>query len=228
MTLAALNNRWQLLAGKIDALTTRERVVVMVLSLAVIYMVWDFVIFNPLAVAKAKVDKDLTVVEQKINSMKQEEQAILIAVNADPDRELKQQVSLLENQITDLDQALAKLSLGLVPVNQLTEILYNVLQSTGQLQLQSLQTLPVEEIALRSETISEETNAVAGAGVFKHRVLLTVKGDYRQLLIYLRYLEQMDWRFYWDELRFIEDQYPNALIELKVYTLSTDEGLFGV
>ncbi len=232
MNNSPLLTYWRRYQEKVDALKTRERVLVLLMAFAVIYMVWDFLIFNPLAEAKSSIDKEVTAVEQKIGAMQTEEKAILSAVNADPDRDVKQRIVLLEQQLNQLNTTLEELSLGLVPVEKLTSILRDVLQSTGGLQLQSLRTLPVEAVALSSpasaDDIADGEDEIATTGVYRHRVTLTVKGDFRELIDYLRALEAMHWRFYWDELLFEEDHYPDALIQLHVYTLSTDEGLFGV
>jgi MSHA biogenesis protein MshJ len=221
---------WRQWQEKVDALKARERALVLLTALAVIYMIWDLLIFNPLAVANASVGKQVLAVEQKVNAMEQEEKAILSAVNADPDKDIKEQFSLLQQQLDELNTSLAELSLGLVPVEELSAILHDVLQRTGKLQLQNLRTLPVEEVALTANKQSSADNQdpQIGAGVYKHRVALTVKGDFRELMTYLNALEKMNWRFYWEELNFVEDNYPDAMITLHVYTLSTDEGLFGV
>jgi MSHA biogenesis protein MshJ len=41
-------------------------------------------------------------------------------------------------------------------------------------------------------------------------------------------LERLPWRFYWQDLNYSVDHYPNAEVILRVYTLSSEEGLFGV
>ena len=234
MSDSPLIKTWHHYREKVDGLKVRERVAVLLMALAVVYMLWDFVIFNPLATAKGKVDRQVAEAEQKIGAMASEEKAILAAVNADPDRDIKQHIATVEQQLDSLNKSLAELSVGLIPVEKLASILHDVLESTGKLQLQSLRTLPVEEVALaRPETAAYEISEddyteEQHPGVYKHRVALTVKGNFRDLLVYLRTLENMHWRFYWDELHFNEANYPNAVITLHVYTLSTDEGLFGV
>jgi len=223
-----LKKRWLEWQLKIDGLKMRERALVLFTALAVVYLLWDMIVFSPLAEANASLNKQVSAVEKKIHAMEQEQQAILLAVNADPDRDLKQRIDDLSQQLSELDHSLAELSLGLVPVDQLAKILHDVLLNTDELELQHLRTLPVEEIFLSSSPSPDDGAVGDGTGVYKHRVAVTVKGGFHQLMAYLTRLEQMNWRFYWDELQFVKDRYPNAVIELRVYTLSTDEGLFGV
>lgn len=219
-----MKERWQAQLSKIDELSLRERGLVLLSVLAVSYLLWDFLVFSPVADAKAHVDVDIAAVEQRLDAMRQEESVLRQTLNADPDRGLKKQLTELQERTVVLDANLSELSVGLVPVNKLATILQDVLAQAGSLQLETLQTLPPEELRLTVKTDADAANA----GVYKHAVAITVKGSYFQLLNYLKTLEAMNWRFYWDELHYEQDQYPSGLFEIKVYTLSTDEGLFGV
>lgn len=228
MSDSPLKQRWQDIQAKVDKLSMRERVLVLLGVIAIVYMIWDVVLFSPIADAKQKVDRDVAAMQQKIDALEDEEKTLLLALSADPDRELKQVRDQLQLQVQELDRELSELSAGLIPVEQLAAILQEVLTQTGVLKLQLLQTLPVEELQITAVNETTENSYNASAGVYKHTVALTVKGQYFQLLEYLKKLEAMNWRFYWDELRFERDEYPNGIIYLKVYTLSTDEGLLGV
>jgi MSHA biogenesis protein MshJ len=219
-----VNQRWQTLQGKVDALTVRERALVLLSALAIIYLLWEFVLYQPLAQSKSAVNTELMAVQQKIAAMEQEELIFIQTLHLDPDRELKIEVQDLQNRMAVLDSNLADLSVGLVPADKLAVILQDVLARTESLQLQSLQTLPVERLELNVKTGADG----GSAGVYKHSVAITVKGSYFQLLEYLKKLETLTWRFYWDELRYQQESYPNGLFEIRVYTLSTDKGLFGV
>lgn len=229
MSESPLLQRWQEIQQKIDKLSFRERGLVLLSALALVYMVWDLVIFSPISDAKQKVDREIATIEQKSNALLKEEQTLLSALSSDPDRELKQLRDELKNQVDELDQELGELANGLIPVEQLASILQEVLTGTGVLKLQELQTLPVEELQITALNDAEEDGEFSvRAGVYKHTVALTVKGQYLQLVDYLKKLEAMSWRFYWDELHFEREDYPTGIIYLRVYTLSTDEGLLGV
>jgi len=65
-------------------------------------------------------------------------------------------------------------------------------------------------------------------GVYKHSTSLKIKGGYFQVLEYVRRLENLTWRFYWDRMSYSVSTYPQAEIEIRVYTLSAEEGLLGV
>lgn len=55
---------------------------------------------------------------------------------------------------------------------------------------------------------------------YKHRFLLEFQGDYLSALNYLRALEALPWRLYWDSVTIESAGYPRAHITLKVHTIS--------
>lgn len=219
-----MRERWQAQLDKVDSLSLRERALVLLSALTLSYLLWDVVIYSPLAEAKAVVQGQIAASEQRIDVMRQEEAVLQQTLKADPDQQLKRELKELDGRMAVLDASLSELSVGLVPANKLSTILREVLGQTGSLQLHKLQTLPVEELKLSVKSGSDATSA----GVYKHVVAITLNGSYFQVLNYLKTLEDMNWRFYWDELRYERDRYPSGLFEIRVYTLSTDEGLFGV
>jgi len=65
-------------------------------------------------------------------------------------------------------------------------------------------------------------------GVYKHSVRITLKGQYFFVVDYLKRLESLSWRFYWEFIDYEVEVYPTATVTLEVYTLSTDKGAWGV
>jgi MSHA biogenesis protein MshJ len=110
-----------------------------------------------------------------------------------------------------------------------------MLKKIGELELVSIQTLPASELQLlnpQSETVTSATSTGAAemqdTGVYKHMVVVRIAGGYFELVELLTSLESLSWKFYWEALDYQVDAYPQAEIELKVFTLSSEEGLLGV
>ena len=230
-----MKQRWLELSKKVNGLTLRERGLVILTTIALTYLVWDFLVLGPILSSRESLQKEFAAVTQKNTAMLQEEKALLATLSLDPDRDLKLQVNNLEVRIAQLDEELAEMAVGLIPVEQLPIILQEVLSSTSRLTLVRLQTLPVETIRLiGGESMSDitpvgyPTSNNDSGNVYKHRVKIELSGSYVELKSYLQKLESLSWRFYWDELKFDLQSYPMAKITIDVYTLSTDEGLFGV
>ncbi len=220
--------RWHSLQVKIDSLSTRERGLVFLSIVAVLYLLWELIVFAPVGDGAEATNKQLLSVISNIEEMRREERMLLVTRGGDPDRALRQELAELNGQLSALDTSLADLQAGLVPVEKLTSILQELLSQADSLELVSMTTLPAEELVISGTT---EANVAEKAGIYKHSVSVTVSGRYFQVMKYLQTLESMPWRIYWDELHFDKDQqeqYPEGIYTLKVYTLSTDEGLLGV
>lgn len=214
--------RWQLIAQRFNALSLRERGLVLVAGMTIVYLLWNGAVAAPLGDSRQKLMEQQQLLTQSISTLALEEAAHLQTVAGDMEQALRHERDHLKSQLQGLDAELAELSLGLVSVHQLASVLEEVLVRADRLQLRRLQTLPVEPLTLSTSGQSE------GADVYKHSVLLAVKGSYFDVLDYLKTLESLGWRFYWEELRFKQEQYPQGRFELRVFTLSTDEGLLGV
>ena len=210
---------------KFENLQTRERVLVLVVFLALIYMLWSLAFGSKINSENRQLQRLVSELKVKLDAQNLEIQSLRTLTAQDPDRILRQELAQLVTDIEKVDQSLAAMSVGLVPAKELPLILEKVLLQTGKLALVSLQTLPIEELQLSIPV--ENAASTPATGVYRHSVLLTLRGAYFSLNDYLLALEQLPWRFYWDSLDYHVGAYPQADITLKVYTLSTERGVIG-
>lgn len=89
-------------------------------------------------------------------------------------------------------------------------------------------TVPQADVLSGDELKREQALARKRPQVFKHAVELEFQGDYRSTLRYLKNLENLPWRFYWDGVSYEVIKYPKASITINIYTLSLDKGWMGV
>lgn len=212
---------------KIDSYSLRERVLLLLGALAVLVGIWQLAIELPQERQRALLMAEL----ERVHSA-QSAQATQIATlsgtlngtlgqaASDP---LRAEHAALQARLAELDDELAGLTHGLVSAEQLPRILQDVLLSTTRLRLVRVQTLPVKELPLTGSDVQDGTT-----GVYRHSVALQVSGTYFEVLDFLQTLEGLPWRFYWDRLDYRLQTYPRGLIDIRVYTLSTEEGLLGV
>jgi MSHA biogenesis protein MshJ len=212
---------------RIDARIMRERVLIFLTLLAIIFMLWNF--------AQSPFDKKMQETRTQLDSLAAQRAALQTQISSttqlllnNPNKEKNEQIEQLEDDIRRLENQLLGVSQNLVKADQLPLALQEVLQKTDQVTLLEVKTLPAQElqlVAVDGSTAGAEEN---NAGVFQHVVELRVKGSFNQVVQLLVSLERLSWRFYWQSLDYTVEQYPNAEIKLRVYTLSSEEGLFGV
>lgn len=220
------------LQEKIDARIIRERVLIFLSALAVIFLMWSFVAQNSL-------DKKIKDTDSKLAALAAERTLLQTQVAAatqnlmnDPDKPKKAQIEQLKTDIAVISTQLQDVSQNLIKADQLGLVLQEVLQKTTALSLLEVNTLPVRELQL-SQVISDgadnpQKTEADNVGVYEHAVELRVAGSFMQVTRFLESLEQLPWRFYWQSLDYKVTLYPSAEITLRVYTLSSEEGLLGV
>jgi len=236
-------NSWKL---RYELLSQRERLLIVSTLVAVIYIAFTFLVFGSLDSTQSTREQELKTLEQQKIQFDAELKLFSSLLNTDPDKAKKQQIRTLKAQMLQIEGSLNRLSVGLIPADELPILLKKVLQQTKTLRLQSIQTLPVSELSLQGEVIepeavddpssdlsefqyddAAESNKVETAGVFKHAVVMQLSGGFFETKQFIEALEALPWRLYWDSLEYSVSQYPSAIITLQVYTLSTDEGAFG-
>lgn len=212
---------------RIDARVMRERVLILLTLLASVFMLWNF--------AQSPFDKKIQDTRAQIETLATQRAALQTQITAatqgllnDPNKIKNEQIEQLEEDIRRLENQLQNVSQNLIKAEQLPLALQEVLQKTDQLTLLEVNTLPAQELQFVASDGSAVTDTDNNAGVFQHVVELRVKGSFAQVIKLLVSLETLPWRFYWQNFDYKVEQYPNAEIKLRVYTLSSEEGLFGV
>ena len=222
---------WKIVAEKIDARVLRERVLIGAALIVLIYLFWQLMVASPLEKRELLLKNELATINSEQQQTELQISTLKMAAASELYQVKKVEIAKLEQQILAADERLKGLSQGLISVDQLPKVLEDMLLQSAQLRLLKVQTLPATELQLNT-TITEPDGktslALKGTGVFKHGVVLELAGGYQELLALLSAIEALQWRFYWESLDYEVLQYPNAHIELRVFTLSSEEGLLGV
>lgn len=218
------------LQEKIDARVVRERAMIFLTALAVVFMLWNFVIQASFDKKTLDVRSQLDAIATQRTAMQTQIAAATQSLSIDPNKSKKEQIEQLQKDISDIDSKFQSVSQNLIKADQLPQALQEVLQKTQQLTLLEVKTLPAKELQLAGAGENQATPVTEDnkAGVYQHVVELRVSGSFSQVLQLLIALEHLPWRFYWQSLDYSVEHYPNAEVTLRVYTLSSEEGLFGV
>lgn len=231
-----MKSYWTKLAGRIDGMSLRERVLVFFMALALVVALVDSSLIDPLRKKQAAVARQIQDNQAKTAAIHMQIQSLLQTGGNDPDLANRERQKRLQQEIAASDDALRGLQKGLVPPDRMAALLGDILRRDGQLQLVSLKTLPASSI-LEIEVIKEkadaspEAAAKTGAGglppgtpmVYKHGVELVVRGSYAELLAYLARLETLSWQMFWGNADLRVEEFPRSTLTLTLYTLSLDK-----
>lgn len=221
-------------AAKYEALSSRERMLVLAVVVFVLYYLVTLLMWDGLIKTANSQEDTYTKLQQQNQQLSTQLQLFTGLSSSDPDKAKKQQVAALKSELEQLDQSLSNLSVGLIPADQLPLMLQDVLKGAQNLTLTKIETLPISELSLRGNTLERKERAFdaaqpaadEAAGVFKHSVVIDIKGRYFDVKRYVEALENLSWRLYWERLSYSVSDYPTAEARIQVYTLSTEEGVF--
>lgn len=230
-----MKEKWSLLKSRFESFEMRERLLIVGAVVALVYLLWDFLLLQPMGKEMQIIVARERVARQAIQTTEAEITVLQNIATKDPNIALRGEIEELRSKIASLDEQLDTLAVGLVPAQQLPKVMHNVLSKSGKLTIERLATLPPQEMALSAGVKAETPAAEAPADpvepvqqdvkIYKHSVVLNLTGDFAAVVQYLRELERSDWRFYWESLSYKVTSYPNAKIRIRVFTLSSQRGV---
>lgn len=227
------------LIKNIDGRTQSERLVVLVMSIGVLFLVYLTIAFDPIRAGVARVEGQIRSVQGQIASQQATHAEMEAASLDDPSRFANERMQVVERELQQLDGEISSLAGDLITPNQMTEILGTVLGEFPGLELVSFSNTVAEPLragisassilAAAESTLFGGGNDSEGDGqVYAHGIQLEFQGDFLTTLKYLLFLENIGGSFFWDSLTFERLEWPIAAIRLEIHTLSTDEGFIGV
>jgi len=207
------------LQEKFEALTNREKIILVFAVLAGIWFGWDYLFYQP-------TQKKHQALQQKLTSLKQQatdQQLALIKLensrNIDPNLNNRNKLTALKAEHSRL-QELMMHDKSLVPPQLMAIALSDILNRNNQLSLIKLDTLPATAL---TESKQSQPNKI-----YKHGLSITFSGSYLDTLNYLKALESLPWHFIWESIDYQVIDYPTAETTIRVYTLSFKESWLGV
>ena len=217
-------NRIEELMQRFDALTLRERVLVFGATVALVFVVWQFFMMDPLADREQAARRELGAVEERIKSINRALAATAARIDDPARTDARAQAERLRLQMDGLNAELEGYLENLIAPEDMAEVLEDVLVRQGRLRLVSMRNLPVEPLAEREDPEMSGDDV----GLYKHGLEITLEGRYLDCLAYLDELEELPWRIYWEVFDLQSEQHPKNTILLRVHTLSLAEEWMGV
>ncbi len=203
---------------KIDALSVRERLLVLLTALVLIIALWHTLLMQPLQQKAARSRVELLALEQRIADANRslEEQILQLAGGGDDQRT---RIASLHRRIDEINETLGNHAAELIDPSEMAQVLEGVLKEQSRLTL-----LRIRNTTPDSLSSTEDPDAVT---FYRHGLEIEVEGTYAACLEYLSAIEALPWRFYWQVLELDVIDYPRNRIRIEVGTLSLDEEWIG-
>ena len=218
---------WEKIVGKVDGMSLRERVLIFAAFAFLLVALAQVLFLDPLLAEQKKLSTQVIQQQEKMKEIQAQMGALLQARKDDSASPLRQRLSQIRQQLAEGDVYLQSRRDRLVQPERMAELLEQMLNRNGQLQLISLQTIAaaplIEKTAKPEGAGAAHASAETDKQVFRHGVQITLRGSYLDLLQYLTMIEQLPTKMFWGMVKMNVVQYPSAELTLTLYTLSLDK-----
>ncbi len=237
---------WQ---QKIDALSQRERVLLLVSAVVVIVMMLQVLLLDPVLADRERVQKQQKELSQKIQQYSAEITVLEAQLQVGVDRQKIKQREQLQQQLDKLNEEIQQSVVAMIPPKLMATVLEQLLKESKGLKLISLENKPVVPVLAseladsnssshaelapnnrkkKRKTSEQENGKASRQALYNHSFVLQLHGDYQETVEFFERLSSLPWRFYWDDMTYKVEEYPTAIITLQVHTVSMSEEWIGV
>ncbi len=197
---------------RIDAMQLRERALLLCICLVGVYFLIETVALQPTLQQQERQKEAIIDWELQLDVLR-ERTGMLSEPPADESLDLRDQLADLEEQLRDQLGTLLKPS-------QAVEVLEQVLGQEHDLKLIEVEAVSRPLTGLEFEGQAE----LAISDIGRYELRLELEGSYLGTLRYLRALEALPWKFFWESVEYEVIEYPLARVTLEIYTLGLLKG----
>lgn len=222
------------LTQSIDRLSLRERLFLLAAGLFAIGGLWEAALAGPLAARERLANEKVTALQGRLVELDEALSAATAGVSEGVPDQLER-VRALRESVRLRDEEMRLFTSDLVDPTQMRRVLEDLLHRQDGLQLVSAVNRPARSVLEAEAEAGPEAGAAVQAAahsdapkLYRHSLVLTLRGSYLDCLRYLEAAERLPWHLYWSRLELKTDEYPVNEITIELTTLSLDEEWIGV
>lgn len=200
----------------------RERVLLTVTVLVVILFAgWELAVAPVIASNEQLRFRQVSLSDTRASL--QEQQGLLTErLASDPSQVLRDQLAARQQRLERLNKELADTTGRLIAPRAMVVLLREILAAQDNLELLGV------ELMAPVPVFDKETDNDREPLLFAHDAEIAIRGDYMDVVAYLKTLEAMDARLGWVLLEYDSSDYPDNEVRIRVRTLSLDRAWLGV
>ncbi len=208
-------DRLTTLAAWFEQRPSRERVVLAASALIAVLFLFETLWWAAKREQLQHSRTEIESLEDQKSLLSSEVAALEQRESLDPDSALRQQLDVVQEKIAGLDEELRGQTLQILTPEQMPGVLRDLIDATERLRIVGIRSEPPERLV---ESVDGNQTIL-----YRHGLVLELKGDYLALLDCVRALESLPWRFYWLGIDVDADGSEAADFRLHVYTVSLRE-----
>lgn len=217
------------LREKFEALSVRERALVLLALLAVLYQLADALLIGGKYVELQQLQAQNAQQRQTLSQVVRQVAEVTQSLRNDPNSPVRERNQRIRQRIEQKKDQLQALTDKLVAPQQMAVLLEQMLAQQEGLQLVSLNTREPRQLnSPPRKRDSMQAKDSSTFPVFVHSFALEFEGNYFATLEYLQSLESLGAKFNWNRVEYRVTEYPRSRVILELDTLSLSEDWIGV
>jgi MSHA biogenesis protein MshJ len=213
-----LKTRLQPWLDRVNALALRERVLLMSAAVAVMFLLVDSVGFEPTLLAQRTTEQRISQLHGRLETLEHNARQLNQHTAESSIASLRRRRDSLRNEREELDTHIRGRLGALVEPAQAAQMLEQLVDAHTDLELTAL------NASSKPLGDSPESTPDGSVALARYQVEMVVTGDYLAVLDYLKNLEHMPWKFFWQQVSFRSTGYPDGETRLRLYTLGPGHG----
>ena len=219
-----------------EKLSSREKNLVLPTVVIVILLIGYLLFIEPLLISnsvlleeQAKINEESSALDLRIEETKN-------TAIEDPNDALREKLDQLIKDEQDKQETINLSMRSIVAPKQMVSLLESVMTEDAKLKLISLKNTPQIAMNISGNGLSEMNQSSVNASdevveealFYKHVFEVELEATYGSALAYLKRLDNVQWPFFWQGLRYETTTYPKGILKIKIYTLSMSDEVLGV
>jgi MSHA biogenesis protein MshJ len=217
-----MSNQYAQYARKFDALSMRERALVVITSLVIITYLWWYLYAMQELENRNTLAQQNTVLESEIQMLDSTSGQISLRIREGVNKSKQQQLDLLKAELDRVKAQLQQKTLELIEPDDMFQLMQQMIFSESKLKLTGLKRKSVRP-AFESDSQDEQQPEI-----YRHVMQVSFQGSYQNILHYIRSLESLEWKLIWDKITLKLDEYPVINVEIEISTLSDSQHWVGL
>jgi MSHA biogenesis protein MshJ len=204
---------WDHWVTNVAARNRRERMLITLVGVFLIGMAFYSYVWSPLLAQWSLGQQQERLLAQQSQELSAAITSLTQASQQDPNLPLREKLQVVNKRLAQLNSSLSDQMATLIPAGEMAATLQQILAQSGRLQLESLTSLKPEPI------LAEQSDF----NFYRHGVRLVLRGQFADIYAYLVQLESLPQHFYWQTLNYKVAKYPDAVVEVTIFTLSNNK-----
>ncbi len=213
--MSKLQQQWQDWEQKFIELTQREKLILLFAAVFLAGFGLFTLLIEPAMAEVERIERQRKNTEGELLSVNAQIVEIERALKLDPNEKIKQEITVIQQQIAELDAELDEVMTEYVAPERMAMALTNLLATTNNVRVVGMEVQPPQRV---QNDVDESL-----PNFFRHQFKVELQGDYFALMQFVARVSDNDSQFNVQNLNYQVVEYPTALMTLTLITVSDNE-----